>query len=161
MKPFPEHTSLDELQAGLALADLSAQELEMWRDLADAEGIAADAQLEWIALQLEIDAALLEPEFIPDSLVAALNAQARAYAAPAAVAEVVELKTPAASRNNPWWGWAVAAGLAILLVVQSNKPDSKKPTPLDLAKTVFIQETPDLLRLPFGGTTGEIGRAHV
>ena len=127
----------------------------MWRDLADAEGIAADAQLEWIALQLEIDAALLEPELIPDSLVATLNAQARAYAAPAAVAEVVELKTPAASRNNPWWGWAVAAGLAVLLVVQSNKPDSKKPIPLDLAKTVFIQETPDLLRLPFGGTTGD------
>jgi Anti-sigma-K factor rskA len=155
MKPSLEHTSLEELQAGHALADLSVQELEMWRDLANAEGVAEDAQLEWIALQLEIDAALLEPELIPESLVAMLNTQAREFAAPPAVADVVGPKSPRASRHNPWWGWAVAAGLAVLLVVQSKKSDSKNTIPLELAKTVFIQETPDLLRLPFAGTTGD------
>lgn len=155
MKAFPEHTPIDELQAGHALADLSAEEWEMWRELAKEQGIAPDAQLEWIALQWEIEAAMLEPEIIPDSLVATLTAQARSHAAPVTIAAVAEPKIAPVSRHNPWWGWSVAAGLALMLVLQLRKPDRDAAVPLELAKTVFIQETPDLLRLPFAGTSGD------
>lgn len=162
MKSFSSHNPNDELQAGHALSDLSVGEWEMWRSLAKEQGIAADAELEWISLQLEIDAAMKEPEVIPASLVATLQQQIRPAVAEKSTEEPNVVSLPPRSRHNPWWGWAVAACLAMLLVLQSRQTSTPRNTavPLELSKTVFVQEAPDLLRLPMSGTTGAFAQAR-
>lgn len=158
--PTPQ-PSLEELQAGHALADLDAQELLAWRALAAEEGIAPDASLEWIAAQLEIEAALQSPETVPTALMATLLQQAR-YTAnpPQKIAPLAPLAPTAPSpirSHNPWWGWAAAAVLAILLVIQSLKSPTSTDTtvPLEVSQALFVRQTPDLVRLPFAGTTGD------
>lgn len=155
--PTPQ-PSLEELQAGHALADLDAQELLAWRALAAEEGIAPDASLEWIAAQLEIEAALQSPETVPTALMATLLQQARETANPPQNIAPLASTAPAPIRaQNPWWGWAAAAVLAILLVIQSLKPPTTTPTtvPLEVSQALFVRQTPDLVRLPFAGTTGD------
>lgn len=157
------HHPNHELQAGHALSDLSVEEWEMWRSLAQEQGIAADAELEWITLQLEIDAAMKEPELIPASLVATLQQQIRSPIAEKPVAAESNIESLLSrSGHNPWWGWAVAACLAVLLVLQSRKTSGPQiaQIPLEQSKTVFVQEAPDLLRLPMAGTTGAFAQAR-
>ena len=146
---------IEELQAGHALADLDSQELAAWGDLAQSTGIEPHEQLEWIAAQLEIEAAWQAPETIPSALVATLTQQAREFAQPLGNAPIEKTKSTASSRA--WWGWAVAACLAILLVAQS-LTKAKSPAsrvPIELSRTLFLQKTPDVVRLPFAGTTGD------
>jgi len=146
--------SIEELQAGHALADLDSQELAAWRDLAQSSGIARDEQMEWIAAQLEIEAAWQAPEAIPGALVETLKEKAREFAQPPKSAPVE--KTNSLSSSRAWWGWAVAACLAILLVAQSlTKPKSPSSrVPIELSRTLFLQKTPDVIHLPFAGTSG-------
>jgi hypothetical protein len=160
MNPVPQYTPDDELQAGYALVDLSEQEWEQWRAMAKGNGISPDAQLEWVALQLEIEAAMNEPEIIPDSLVATLKAQALNHTKK--VVPIVPQSQASQRRgHSPWWGWSVAACLAVLLVLQSQKPaPASKAVPLELSKTIFLQEAPDLLRLPLAGTTGAYAKTQ-
>ncbi len=146
---------IEELQAGHALADLDSQELAAWCDLAQSTGIEPHEQLEWIAAQLEIEAAWQAPETIPSALVATLTQQAREFAQPLGNAPIEKTKSTASSRA--WWGWAVAACLAILLVAQS-LTKAKSPAsrvPIELSRTLFLQKTSDVVRLPFAGTTGD------
>ena len=155
--PTPQ-PSLEELQAGHALADLDAQEMLAWRKLAAEEGIAPDESLEWIAAQLEIEAALQSPETVPTALMATLLQQARDTAHPPQNIVPIAPTAPASARShNPWWGWAAAAVLAILLVIQSLKPPTTTVTsvPLEVSQALFVRQTPDLVRLPFAGTTGD------
>ena len=161
MNPFPQQTPDDELQAGHALLDLSEQEWELWRAMAKENGIAPDRQLEWVSLQLEIEAARNEPEIIPDSLVATLKEQARSRSSQTSAIVPSQPNVPLRRGHSPWWGWSVAACLAVLLVLQSQKPaPASKAVPLELSKTIFVQEAPDLLRLPLAGTTGPYAQIH-
>jgi hypothetical protein len=155
MNSYPQQTPEDELQAGYALSDLSEQEWDLWYVRANDQGIKPDAQLEWITLQLEIEAAMNEPEIISASLVATLKEQARNRSQTHESIVPLQSKVQTRRGHSPWWGWSVAACLAVLLVLQSQQqtPDSKA-VPLELSKTIFVQEAPDLLRLPLAGTTG-------
>ncbi len=155
MNSFPLQTPDEELQAGHALVDLSEQEWDLWYVRANDQGIAPDAQLEWIVLQLEIEAAMNEPEIIPASLVTTLKEQAHNRSQQVGAIEPTQSKIQPRRGHSPWWGWSVAACLAVLLVLQSQKlAPGSKAVPLELSKTIFIQEAPDLLRLPLAGTTG-------
>lgn len=145
---------IEELQAGHALVDLDSQELAAWRDLAQSSGIARDEQMEWIVAQLEIEAAWQAPETIPSALVETLTQQAREFSQSPGKTPIEKTNTPSSSRG--WWGWAVAAGLAILLVAQSlTKPNSPASrVPIELSRTFFLQQSPDVIHLPFAGTSG-------
>jgi hypothetical protein len=163
MEPSASKPSLEELQAGHALADLDAQELAAWHELASEQNLAPDAALEWIAAQLEIESAQQSPETIPHSLVATLLQNARDGDTATVAPETTTLSPAPATRSQQqgWWGWAVAACLAILLTIQwLQKPATlPSPAPLEVTQALFLREAPDLIRLPLSGTTGDYATA--
>lgn len=162
MEPTACHHPLEDLQAGHALADLDSQELAAWQELAKEQSISPDAMLEWIAAQLEIESAQQAPETIPSSLVATLLQQARETQKPSESTPIVAMTaSPAGPSRHGWWGWAVAACLSILLVIQSlPKPATRTgPAPLEITHALFLRETSDVIRLPINGTTGEYATA--
>jgi hypothetical protein len=154
MNSEPSPILIEELKAGHALADLDSQELSVWRDLAQSSGIARDEQMEWIVAQLEIEAAWQAPEAVPIVLVETLTKQAREFLQTPGNTPIEKTNTTSSSRA--WRGWAVAAGLAIFLVAQSltEPKTSASRASIELSRTLFLQQSPDVIHLPFAGTSG-------
>lgn len=166
MNTFPSNIPDDELQAGCVLADLSAEELALWKIRAKEQGLAPDEALEWITVQLEIHAAMNASEEIPVSLVALLKQQIPQPASvqplpttPSADATQTVITAPFGPTIRTWAGWAAAACLALLLALQSKKPDETVAITQNTPATLE-QQTKDLTRLQMTGTPGEYQSAR-
>jgi anti-sigma-K factor RskA len=159
MNTFPPHIPDDELQAGCVLADLSVEEQALWQSRAKEQGLAADEALEWIAVQLEIHAAMNATEEIPASLVAALQQQIPHPTPTPAAAPSPVVVASFGSTMRTWSGWAAAACLAVMLALPSKKSaDPLVATPI--TPTTLEQQAKDLTRLTMAGTEGEFQRAR-
>jgi len=161
MNTLSSHLPDDELQAGYALADLSAEELSLWQSRAAEEGLTPDASLEWIVLQLEINAAMKESGEIPPFLAAMLKQQIpqASVTSPAKLESTKEEESPVivgsfGSSILPWIGWAVAACLALLFVVQMKKPAATATVDVEKSPATLEQQAKDLTRLKMTGTPG-------
>jgi anti-sigma-K factor RskA len=160
MNTLPSNIPDDELQAGCVLADLSAEELTLWETRAKEQGLAADEALEWIAVQLEIHAAMKATEEIPASLVAALKQQIPhpSPAQPTTVPSPV-IAAQFGSTIRTWAGWAAAACFAVLLALQSKKTTDSVVISQNTPATLE-QQAKDLTRLTMSGTPGQFKSAR-
>ncbi len=141
MNPRERADRFAELDAARALGDLSPEELMEWQQLVDEHGFEPDGTLDLLVAGLE---STLAPavEAPPAGLRQRLEADTAAFAAEAP-AEVI-----------PFWrnaalGWAVAAGFAILLMVQGTQPEPALPSPAE-ARSALL-EASDAVRLDFAG----------
>ena len=130
-----------ELDAARALGDLSPEELAEWQHLVDEHGFEPDAELDLLVAGLEGTLATAA-ELPPAALRQRLEANAADFAAEAP-ANVI-----------PFWrnaalGWAVAAGFAILLVMQVTRPTADPVAPAE-ARTALLTDT-SAVRLDFAG----------
>lgn len=162
MNREPDITRIEELAAGHALADLDAIERAEWARLGEAADPELAAELEQIAAELEIAAAIATPAPIPAALASRLVSQARETTIEKGLHVVEADPAPPVRRSGgilsgPWPGWAVAACLAGILAAQwmiQPQPPLQTPSP-ELAKASLMQNAPDLIRIPFQGAGGD------
>jgi hypothetical protein len=149
---FEERWSrFEELDAGRALGDLDAAELAEWQDLSREFG--SDAGLAQLAAEMEARMVMEKPVVLPAAVASRLKQQ---FSAAPVVAE-----KRAKVVSGPWLGWAVAACLLGLLLVNNLLPE--KATPAAQRLSAFLDEAPDAKRLSFSpagaayaATTGEV-----
>ncbi|MEI7928185.1 MAG: anti-sigma factor [Verrucomicrobiales bacterium] len=129
-------TRFEELDAGRVLGDLDAAEVAEWADLSrDFDG---DAGLDQFAAELEAVMITEKPLALPPEISARLKREF----SPAPV-----VKKPDNLVLGPWLGWAVAACLLGLLVV--NGMISHKATSAAERRTVLLEKSGDAKRLSF------------
>lgn len=143
-------TRFEELDAGRVLGDLDAAELAEWQELS--RDFGGDAALDRLAAELEAVMILEKPLVLPPAVAARLR---REFAPAPAV------KSSGRIVVGPWIGWAVAACLLGLLVVNSLH-SSKTVTPEE-KRSALIEKATDAKRLPFApasntyaGAKGEV-----
>lgn len=143
-------TRFEELDAGRVLGDLDAAELAEWQELS--RDFGGDAALDRLAAELEAVMILEKPLVLPPAVAARLR---REFAPAPAV------KSSGRIVVGPWIGWAVAACLLGLLVV-NNLHSSKTVTPEE-KRSALIEKATDAKRLPFApasntyaGAKGEV-----
>ncbi len=144
-------TRFEELDAGRVLGDLDAAELAEWQELSLEFG--GDAGLDHLAGEIEALVVKGEPQALPPALAARLKRQF----APAPVAKEMRGKLAV----GPWLGWALAACLLGLLMVNHLLPDSAPPAKQRLS--ALLEEAPDAMRVSFApageafaATAGEV-----
>jgi len=107
----------EELDAGRALGDLSAEEFIEWKELAQRHQSENSGEFDWISTELELRNS--EPCPLSSSLVTRLNETIPAFTEK-------NSKKPASAdliSMIPWLGWAVAACLLVFF----NLPDFDTP----------------------------------
>lgn len=151
MTPRERADRFAELDAARALGDLSPEELAEWQQLVDEHGFEPDGDLDFLVAGLE---SALNPAREAPS--AALRQRLEAEAANFAG----EPTPPAAAEVVPFWrnaalGWAVAAGFAILFVVQATRPEPRPDAPAE-ARAALLDDT-GAVRLDFAGVADFAG----
>jgi hypothetical protein len=141
-----------ELDAGRALGDLDAAEAAEWQALSEELGLAGDPALDLLAAQLEAACIGRSSPALPTGLAAGLE---RIVQRPAVAHDARHRRTSVIA--GPWLGWAVAAGLLLLLVLQVLLP-GKAPTAAD-HRAALLSRADDLTRLEFSSTGGNYAGA--
>jgi len=149
---FEERWSrFEELDAGRALGDLDAAELAEWQELS--RDFGSDVGLDHLAGEMEALLTMEKPQALPPELAAGLKQQF----SPTPVVEEKRGKV----MLGPWLGWAVAACLLGLLMVNNLLPD--KAPPAEQLLSALLAAAPDAKRLSFSpagdayaATTGEV-----
>lgn len=141
MNPQDLQFRFDELCAGRAMGDLTADEARELEDLCQSLGIAPDASLD--ALAAAIDASRTHPPLPPD-VAARLHAWADEAAPAAIIRPPVSIWKKIAT--HPLTGWAAAVVVLLAtLVVDRETPAS------DLTAQQLRAEAPDLIEREFQG----------
>jgi len=108
----------EELEAGLILGDLSAEEMNEWQELSDAQTLSPDISLELTAAAIET--AFLQPraEPLPAKLAERLR-QAFPLSLPGSKPAPAVIVTPVWQRivNSPLTPWSIAAAFALLFAI--------------------------------------------
>ena len=107
MSATETYDRFDELDAGRALGDLSAEEVIEWQELAQRHQSENSGEFDWISTELELRNS--EPCPLSSSLVTRLNETIPAFTGK-------NSKKPASAdliSMIPWLGWAVAACLLV------------------------------------------------
>jgi len=145
-----------ELDAGRALGDLDAAEAAEWQALSNELGLAGDPALDLLAAQLEAACIGRSSPALPTDLAAGLE---RIVPRPAVAHDARPRR--ASIIAGPWLGWAVAACLFLLLVLQVLLPGPVAT--VDDQRAALLSRARDLTRLdfsstggPYAGATGEL-----
>lgn len=161
---IPNDTQLrfDELCAGRALGDLTADEERELAALCDMLGIAPDASLDVLAAAVHADALARSADTLPpdfaarlhqwaDDAAAANNPTAAAAVEPATVpANLIRPPVPSWRRIalHPLTGWAAAAVMLLVSLVATRE---EHPLPPARAEQQLRAEAPDLIERDFQG----------
>lgn len=135
----------DELSAGRALGDLTREEERELTVLSQQLGIPADLAFELLAATLEMDGLKDSLEPMPAGLATRLHQVAATMSGKILVPQV-----PAWQKilRNPLTGWAVAAAVALLAVLGSQKESALSPV---VAESRLRKESTDLIERKFEG----------
>jgi hypothetical protein len=143
MSATETYDRFEELDAGRALGDLSAEEVMEWKELAHRHQTENSGEFDWITAELELKNS--EPCPLSSSLVTRLNETIPAFTEK-------KSKKPASANVTsiiPWLGWAAAACLLIFF----NLPDFDTPVmapELTVAQRLeALRDVPDTQRLAF------------
>ena len=158
MSATETYDRFEELDAGRALGDLSAEEVTEWKELAHGHKSEKSGDFDWISTEIELRNS--EPCPLSSSLVTRLNDTIPAFTSkgskksdPANIISII-----------PWLGWAAAACLLVFF----NLPDFDKPIPaLELTAEqkleALVREAPETQRLvfspasdPYSNISGEV-----
>lgn len=134
-------TRFEELDAGRVIGDLDAAELAEWRELS--RDFGHDTALDRLAAEMESVMILEKPLVLPPAVAARLKR------------EFSPARPDARPRNlvvGPWLGWAVAACLLGLLVINRLHP-GQSPTPGERL-SALVENASDLKRLFFSPASG-------
>ncbi|HAW97871.1 MAG TPA: hypothetical protein DCX67_04985 [Opitutae bacterium] len=143
MSATETYDRFEELYAGRALGDLSAEEVMECKELVQTHQSESSGDFDWISAELELRNS--EPCPLSSSLVTRLNETISAFA------EKNSNKPASADLISiiPWLGWALAACLLAFF----NLPSSDTPLPspeLTVAqKLEVLRDAPDTQRLDF------------
>ncbi len=133
----------EELDAGRALGDLSAEEVIEWKDLASKRKSDQSIAFDWITTELELKNS--EPCPLSSSLVTRLNETIPAFteknSKKPASAELISI--------IPWLGWAAAACLLIFFNLPSTDAPLPPPELTAAQKLEALRDIPDTQRLDF------------
>lgn len=140
-------TRFEELEAGRVLGDLDAAEVAEWEVLS--RDFGDDASLDLFAAELEAVMITERPLSLPPEISARLKQ--KFSTAPVA-------KKPDNLVIGPWIGWAVAACLLGLLVVNGLNAD--KPPTTEQRRSALLEKTPDTKRLPFASASSSYADAR-
>ncbi|MES2660937.1 MAG: anti-sigma factor [Verrucomicrobiota bacterium] len=137
----------DELSAGRAMGDLTAEEERELTLLGKHLGIDPDLAFELLAASIEVDCLQNSIEQPPASLVARLHRCAAEMAKPAAV---IRPEVPAWRKiiRNPLTGWAAAAAIGLIAILGSQKAPEISPAQ---AEAKLRTEASDLIERKFAG----------
>jgi len=143
-------TRFEELDAGRVLGDLDAAEAAEWETLS--RDFSSDAGLDQLAAEMEAVMILEKPLVLPPAVAARLKRE---------FSPAPEVKSSSKIVLGPWIGWAVAACLLGLLVV--NSLTSTQSTSPDQRRTALLEAARDARRLSFSpasdsysGAKGEV-----
>ncbi len=143
-------TRFEELDAGRVLGDLDAAELAEWQELS--RDFGSDDALDQLAAEVEAVLILEKPLVLPPAVAARLKREFAPAPATNTASKIV---------IGPWIGWAVAACLLGLLVV--NSFFSSQPSTPEKRLSVLVEKAADAKRLPFApasdsyaGAKGEV-----
>ena len=139
-------TRFEELEAGRMLGDLDAAEVAEWEVLS--RDFGGDNSLELFAAELEAVMITEKPMSLPPEISARLKREF----SPAPVS-----KKPDNLVIGPWIGWAVAACLLGLLVV--NGLNSDKPPTAEQRRSALLEKSADAKRLPFAAASNSYADA--
>jgi hypothetical protein len=141
-----------ELDAGRALGDLDAAEAAEWQALSTELGLAGDPSLDLLAAQLEAACIGRSTPAPPTALAAGFD---RLVPRPAVAHDARPRR--ASIIAGPWLGWAVAACLFLLLVLQVLLPGNA-PTAVD-QRAALLGQAADVTRLKFASAGGDYAAA--
>lgn len=140
----------EELDAGRVLGDLDAAEVAEWETLS--RDFGGEAGLDQLAAEMEAVMIMQKPLVLPPAVAARLKREFSPTPATKGSGKIVLV---------PWIGWAVAACLLGLLVV--NSLTSSKSTSPDQRRTALLELARDAKRLSFSpasdsysGAKGEV-----
>jgi hypothetical protein len=139
-------TRFEELEAGRMLGDLDAAEVAEWEVLS--RDFGDDSSLELFAAELEAVMITEKPMSLPPEIAARLKREFSS--APVS-------KKPDNLVIGPWIGWAVAACLLGLLVV--NGLNSDKPPTAEQRRSALLEKSADAKRLPFASASNSYADA--
>ncbi len=156
MTPAELKIRFDELCAGRAIDDLSAQEERELASLCAQLGIAPDADFELLAAALEVNLIGQTQEAMPAHLANKLHQWADQTAQPL-VSNVIHPQIPAwkTIARNPATGWAAAAALLMATLFISRDERSTSPSQTDVS---LRAQATDLIERKFEGL-GEFANA--
>jgi len=143
MSATETYDRFDELDAGRALGDLSAEEVIEWKDLASKRKSDQSIAFDWITTELELENS--EPCPLSSSLVTRLNETIPAFT------EKNSKKPVSAELISiiPWLGWAAAACLLIFFNLPSTDAPLPPPELTSSQKLEALRDIPDTQRLDF------------
>ena len=143
MSATETYDRFEELDAGRALGDLSAEEVIEWKDLASKRKSDQSIAFDWITTELELKNS--EPCPLSSSLVTRLNETIPAFteknSKKPASAELISI--------IPWLGWAAAACLLVFFNLPSSDAPSPPPELTAAQKLEALRDIPDTQRLDF------------
>jgi Anti-sigma-K factor rskA len=149
MKSPDDKIRFDELSAGLALGDLSPEEVLEFNALLDHLGEDPDPTLEFLATTLEVDAVAHSQEALPTHLRNRLERLANELAGPAP-GNIIQPEVSGWKRLalHPLTGWAAAAAVLVSSLFLTNRQTSINPA---LAEKRLRAQAADLLERKFEG----------
>lgn len=143
MSATKTYDRFEELDAGRALGDLSAEEVIEWKDLVSKRKSDQSIAFDWITTELELKNS--EPCPLSSSLVTRLNDTIPAFTnsdskqvSPANLISII-----------PWLGWAAAACLLIFFNLPSTDAPLPAPELTASQKLEALRDIPDTQRLDF------------
>lgn len=139
-------TRFEELDAGRVLGDLDAAEVAEWEELS--RDFGSDAGLDHFAAELEAVMISEKPLRLPPEIAARLKRE---------FSPAPEVKKPASLVIGPWIGWAVAACLLGLLVV--NGLNLNKSATAEERRAALLEKAADTKRLLFASASNSYADA--
>lgn len=135
----------EELEAGRIIGNLDSKEAIEWRSLSQELEQGPDLDLELVAAAVEVSYLTTKPKNIPARLAESIRVDTSAGSG-----SVITPKQWTPVKTVATIGWAIAACLAILVVLQSFPADSPPATP-EVAAQSLRSEANDLVELNFSG----------
>jgi hypothetical protein len=156
MNPIESRNRFDELCAGRAMGDLSAEEERELVALGKLLGVEPDDSFEMLAASLEMDALKKDPARLPAGLEARLHALADGKSQ-GPLAPILRPEIPSWKRFafHPIAGWAAAAAILVIAIVD---PFRKSSVPSILSEARLRANAGDLIERRFSGL-GEFKKA--
>lgn len=149
MKLTDDSNRFDELSAGSAFGDLTAQEIHEFASLTDQLGGNLDPALEILVTTLELDALASSQEALPDHVRSRLESLADKFAK-LPVGKIIQPEVSGWKRlaRHPLTGWAAAAGVLVSSLFLTNRQETISP---NLAAERLRTQATDLVERKFEG----------
>ena len=143
MSATKAYDRFEELDAGRALGDLSAEEVSEWMELASKRESEQSIAFDWITTELELNNS--EPCPLSSSLLTRLNDTIPAFTN----SDSKEFSPTNLISIIPWLGWAAAACLLIFFNLPSSEAPLPPPELTAAQKLEALRDIPDTQRLDF------------